>query len=92
MNARTMARVNSAVLTWQNEYSIEFLTVIRRHHVYKAVWAPVLGEVLICSKDGGEDARKYDDNAIGTNKVSNVHGTESMQLVGYLPIKSVLFY
>lgn len=92
MNARTMARVSSAVLTWQNEYSIEFLTVIRRHHVYKAVWAPVLGEVLICSKDGREEAGKYGDNLIGTYKASHVHGTKSMQVVGHLPIKSVLFH
>ena len=56
-----MARVSSAVLTWQNGFSIEFSSVIRRHYVYKDDWTPFLGEIFICYKDNTEEARKYDD-------------------------------
>ena len=41
-------------------FKVEFETAIRRHHVYKTMWAPVLGEELICGKDERDEAKKYD--------------------------------
>ena len=45
--------------------------VVRRHHVYKAIWNPVIGEVLVCEQETGNDedscavAVKLDDIIVG---------------------------
>ena len=33
------------------DYEVEFSSVIRGHHVYKAAWSPIIGESLACRKD-----------------------------------------
>jgi len=51
------------------ESSIEF--VVRGHHVYKAIWNPVIGEELVCGQktDNDEDsyavAVKIEDTIVG---------------------------
>ena len=47
-------------------YEVEFSSVIRGHHVYKAKWSPTLGESLTCRKDERNEANEHDEYAIGT--------------------------
>ena len=39
------------------ECSTEF--VVRGHHVYKAIWNPVIGEVLVCDQETDNDEDSY---------------------------------
>ena len=67
-------------------YEVEFSSVIRGHHVYKATWSPTLGESLTCRKDERNEANEHDEYAIGTYLDDN-------QLVGHVPMElSFLVY
>ena len=50
-------------------FIVKFETNIRGHHVYKDVWTPTLGEKLNCKPDEREEAKEYDQNAIGVYKL-----------------------
>ena len=45
-------------------YEVEFSSIIRGHHVYKAKWSPTLGESLTCRKDERNEANEHDEYAI----------------------------
>ena len=69
-------------------FKVEFEANIRGHHVYKDVWTPTLGEKLMCKVDSREEAKEYDENAIGVYKAKK--GGEEKQeelLVGHIPIE-----
>ena len=78
--SKVMTRVNTAVVCWKNAYKIDFSTVIRGHHIYKTVWTPFKGEILICRKDNREEAKLHDEHAIGIYQKDSV-------LVGHIPIE-----
>ena len=46
-------------------YEVEFSSVIRGHHVYKAAWSPIIGAVA-CRKDDRKEAKEHDEYAVGT--------------------------
>ena len=75
-----MARVNTPVVHWNYAYVIDFPTVIRGHRIYKTDWTPAKGEILICQKDDREEAKLYDEHAIG------IYQNDSL-LVGHVPIE-----
>ena len=52
-------------------YKLNFETVIRRHHVYKAVWSPEIGEKLECYEDTRKEAKDYDEHSVGIFKLSS---------------------
>ena len=56
-------------LSWLN-YETKFKSVIRRHHVHKVGWSPVIGEKLKYKKEKREEATGYDDFAVGLLKES----------------------
>ena len=58
-----MARVNS--MTFDKRFCLEFLSVARGHHIYKKIWTPVKGEKLASTYDSREEAKLYDDYAVG---------------------------
>ena len=58
--------------------------MIRGHHVYKETWNPLKGEKLMCNHDKREEAKIFEDHAVGTYKDS--------LLVGHVPFElSFLF-
>ena len=57
-----MARANG-VPERRLQYDIDFESVVRGHHIYKAVWKPEIGERLVCKKDDRKEAALYDENA-----------------------------
>ena len=67
--------------TWQMIYEIELASVIGGHFVYKTEWSPKLGETLVFRKDELNDAKEYDEYAVGTLI------QESSKLVGHVPIE-----
>ena len=60
-------------------YKTEVTSVIRGHHVYKAVWDATIGEMLEAASDKREEAREYDKYAVGLYKKD--------LLVGHIPIE-----
>ena len=60
-------------------FSFEAQSCIRGYHIYKAVWAPYIGETMPCSR---ELTNGHDPFAV---KVSQLHGEE--RIVGHLPKK-----
>ena len=42
-----------------------YYTIKSKKHVYKARWTPVIGERLVCKNDKREEAKAYDDFAVG---------------------------
>ena len=46
-------------------------SVVRGHHVYKAVWTPVIGELLSLR---AEDNNEHDDHAVAVVKGGDVVG------------------
>ena len=46
-------------------YETKSKSVIRRHHVYRVRWCPVIGEKLTYKKEKREEAIGYDDFAVG---------------------------
>lgn len=66
------------------DYTLSVESVIRGHHVYKEMWNPSKGEKLKCMHDTREEAKIFDDYAVGTYK--------DERLVGHVPIEfSFLF-
>ena len=74
---------------FQKQYFVEMESIIRGHHVYKTVWTPVTGESLFCRHDERDEAKQFDNYAVGiyTRK------EREEVLVGHVPIEfSYLFY
>ena len=55
-----------ATLAFKNNYSLSVASVIRDHHVYKETWNPYKGEKLMCYYDKQEEAKTFEDHAVGT--------------------------
>ena len=81
-----MARTNNNFV-FSMAYEIKFKAAIRRHHVYKTTWTPVLEEVLICKKDNCEEAKEFDVNAVGVYKVKISPEGENLDLAGHVPVE-----
>ena len=62
-------------------YEVEFSSVIRGHHVYKAAWSPIIGESLACRKDDRKEAKEHDEYAVGTYLEAD------NKLVGHVPME-----
>ena len=60
---------------------VEFSSVIRGHHVYKAAWSPIIGESLACRKDDRKEAKEHDEYAVGTYLEAD------NKLVGHVPME-----
>ena len=68
--------------------SLDVCSVIRGHHVYKSIWTPAKGEILKCRHDQRDEAKIFDDYAVGLYKTEE----DGEQLVGHVPIElSFLF-
>ena len=52
-------------MAFKNNYSLSVESVIRGHHVYKETWNPYKGEKLICNYDKREEAKIFEDYAVG---------------------------
>ena len=73
-----------ATLAFKNDCSLSVKSVIRGHHVYKEIWNLYKREKLMCNHDKREEAKIFEDHAVGTYKDS--------RLVGHVPIElSFLF-
>ena len=81
-----MARVENAC-SLVMFYETKFTSVIRGHHGYKARWTPVIGEKLLCKNDKREEAKAYDDFAVGLYKDGKDSSSCSDVLVGHVPIE-----
>ena len=68
-------------------YETKFTSVIRGHHAYKAQWTPVIGVKLVCKNDKREEAKPYDDFAVGLYKDAKDSSGGSDVLVGHVPIE-----
>ena len=73
---KIIARVT---LAFKNNYSLSTESVIRGHHIYKLTWNPYKGEKLVCNHDKQEDAKIFEEHAVGTYK--------DCCLVGHVPIE-----
>ena len=62
-------------------YEVEFPSVMRGHHVYKAAWSPVIGESLACRNDDRKEAKEHDEYAVGTYLEAD------NKLVGHVPME-----
>ncbi len=62
-------------------YEVEFSSVIRGHHVYKATWTPFIGESLVCRRDDRKEAKEHDEYAVGTYLEAD------NKLVGHVPME-----
>ena len=67
-------------------FKVHFETVIRRHHVYKHTWTPVIDQVLQCEKDSRAEAQEHDSNAVGVYLVSTQSDAKKT-LAGHVPIE-----
>ena len=54
-----------------------FVSVVRGHHVYKAVWTPRLGERLTVAPETGNSHDKF---AVSVNKLGGIVGHGPRQL------------
>ena len=66
-------------------YLLRFTSVARRHHVYKKIWKPVIGETLVCRHDTRAEAKQYDDFAVEIYLVDD--HDDGKKLVGHVPIE-----
>ena len=78
-----MARIRP--VDFEMVYKLNFETVIRGHHVYKAVWGPEIGEKLECYEDTRKEAKDYDKHSAGIFKLSSKEGKKT--LVGHIPVE-----
>ena len=78
-----MARIHP--VDFEMVYKLKFESVIRGHHVYKAVWNPEVGEKLECYEDTRKEAKDYDKHSVGIFKLSSEKGKKT--LVGHIPIE-----
>ena len=60
-------------------YKTEVISIIRGHHVYMEVWNVAIGEVLDAASDDREEAKEYNEYAVGVYKKD--------LLVGHIPIE-----
>ena len=60
-------------------YKTEVISIIRGHRVYMEVWNAAIGEVLNAASDDREEAKEYDEYAVGDYKKD--------LLVGHIPIE-----
>ena len=67
-------------------YKTEVTSIIRGHHVYKEVWDATIREMLKAASNDREEAKEYDEYAVGLYKKD--------LLVGHIPIEisSLCFY
>ena len=82
-----MAR--SQGISFVKQYCCEFESVARSHHIYKKVWKPVVGDKLKCKHDTREEAKLYDEFAVGIYRLSD-SSSQDEELVGHLPIELLL--
>ena len=68
-----MAGANSGV------YNFSLNSAIRGYHIYKSIWNPAIGDVLICKRESGNDNDRFAVAVILLEAVS-----ESM-IVGHIP-------
>ena len=78
-----MARVEKAC-SFAMFHETKFKSVIRGHHVYKVRWTPVIGEKLTGKKDSREEAKAYDDFAVGLFKSPDSNGGSDVLVRMYL--------
>ena len=76
-----MARVT---LAFTNNCSLSVDSVVRDHQVYKETWNPYNEEKLMCNHDKREEAKIFEDHAVGTYQDSRLVGHVSFFLVGHL--------
>ena len=57
------------------EYTIE--SVIRRHHIYKSIWHPILGEQLVLEREEGSGHDRY---AVSVMKGGDIVGRVRLEL------------
>ena len=65
---------------------VNFKTVIHGHHIYKSIWTPLIGHVLIAKPDERREALDYDKYAIGIFKRLE-EDTTALTLVGHVPVE-----
>ena len=72
-----------ALLTEMLAFKLTVRTAVRGYHVYKEVWALVIGEEFVCRQERGND---HDRHAVSVHK-------EGKDVLGHLPreISSVAF-
>ena len=94
LSVNWMARVQR--ISFVKLHCCEFETVAHGHHIYKRVWKPEIGEKLECKNDTRQEAKIYDDYAIGIYKSIPSAGSSQLsqkELVGHLLIEiSFLLY
>ena len=66
-------------------YEVEFSSVIRGHHVYKAAWSPIIGESLGCRKGDRKEAKEHDEYAVGTAVGTYLEADN--KFVGHVPME-----
>ena len=68
------------ILAFQNNYLLSVENVIRSHHAYKETWNPYKGEKLMGNHDKREEAKIFEDHAVGSYKDSHLVRHVSMEL------------
>ena len=58
-----------ATLDFKSNYSLSVESVVRGHHVNKETWNPYKVEKLMCNHNKREEAKIFEDHAVGTYKV-----------------------
>ena len=66
-------------------FEINFKTVIRGHHVYKSIWTPLIGQVLIAKPNERREALDYDKYSFGIFKRSE-EDTTTLTFEGHVPV------
>ena len=69
-----------ATLDFKNSYLLSVESVIRDHHVSKETWNPYKGEKLMCNHGNREEAKIFENHAVGTYKDSCLVGHVSIEL------------
>ena len=52
-----------------DDFRCELCSVVRRHHVYKSVWSPSIGETLPLLEDAGNEHDAYAVNVVKESTV-----------------------
>ena len=66
-------------ITWSKS------SVVRGHHVYKAIWTPYVGQRLQLSC---EDSNDHDEHAVAVRKTAG----GARAVVGHVPVKCLAHY
>ena len=62
---------------------LQFKSVIRGHHVYREIWAPVKDETVLCMEDERGEAKSFDKYAVGScsaNVFAKVKGKRKREI------------